>query len=110
MTATGSARFCGNNVLGVLRWTRTVCLSGVSMASISWNVNACTPSLAYCSKQYLTSSATNSRPFSGGTLCHFTPWRSLNVHTRWSGLAVHDSARSPLRLRSLTPVASSENA
>ena len=82
MTATGSARFCGNIALGVLRCTRTVYLSGVSIASISWNVNACTPSFAYCSKQYLTSAATSSRPFSGGRFCHFTPWRSLKVHTR----------------------------
>ena len=57
-------------------------LSGVSMPSISWKVKDCTPSFAYASKQYLTSAATNSRPLSGGTLCHFTPWRSLNVHTR----------------------------
>ena len=82
MTATGSARLCGKNTLGVLRCTRTVYLSGVSVASISWKVNDCTPSLAYCSKQYFTSSATNSRPFTGGRLCHFTPCRSLKVHTR----------------------------
>ena len=84
MTETASARFCGNIVFGVLRWMRTVCLSGVSIPSISWNVNACTPSFAYCSKQYLTSAATSSRPLSGATLCHLTPWRSLKVHTRWS--------------------------
>src|SRR2546422_6134746 len=63
---TGSATFCGNSVLGVFRWTRSVCLSGVSIPSISWNVNACTPSFAYCSKQYLTSAAVSSRPLSGG--------------------------------------------
>ena len=61
MTETASARFCGNITFGLLRWTRTVCLSGVSIPSISWNVNACTPSLAYCSKQYLMSAATSSR-------------------------------------------------
>ena len=37
------------------------------------------------------------------------PWRSLNVHTRWSGLACHDSARSPFSVRSVGPVTSSGN-
>src|SRR6266404_2402848 len=43
-------------------------------------------------------------------LCHLTPCRSLNTHTRWSELACHDSARSPLSVRSVEPVASSGNA
>src|SRR5260370_35029405 len=106
----GSARLCETRTVGVLGWTRTVYLSGVSAASISWNVNDCTPSLAYASKQYLISAATNSRPLSGGTWCHLTPWRSLNVHTRWSGLDCHDSARAPLSVRSVGPLASSANA
>src|SRR5437867_810302 len=80
------------------------------MPSISWNVNACTPSFAYASKQYLTSAATSSRPLSGGTLCHLTPCRSLNVHVRWSELGCQDSARSPLSVKSVVPVASSGNA
>jgi hypothetical protein len=109
MTETASARFCGNITFGVLRWMRTVCLSGVSIPSISWNVNACTPSLAYCSKQYLMSAATSSRPLSGATLCHLTPWRSLKVHTRWSVLPDQDSARSPLSVRSVVFGASSVN-
>ncbi len=46
MTETGSARFCGNIVFGILRWMRTVYLSGISIPSISWKVNDCTPSLA----------------------------------------------------------------
>jgi len=50
---------------------------------------------------------TGERPFSGATFCHLTPWRSLNVHTRLSALACHDSARSPFRVRSLVPLASS---
>ena len=45
-TEMGSATFWGKNTLGVLRWIRTVYLSGVSMASISWNVNDCAPSFA----------------------------------------------------------------
>src|SRR5262249_7712929 len=100
MTVTDSATFWGNSVFGVLRCTRSVCLSGVSIPSISWNVNACTPSLAYCSYQYLTSAAVSSRPFRGGTLCHFTPCRILNVHTRESELDCHDSARSGLSVTS----------
>ena len=44
----------------------------------------------------------------GATFCHFTPLRSLKVHTRKSGLPCHDSARSPLRVRSVELLASSE--
>src|SRR6266852_1516350 len=110
ITVTDSATFCGNRTLGVWRCTRSVYLSGVSIPSISRKLNDCTPSLAYASQQYLTSAATSSRPFRGGTLCHLTPWRSLNVHTRLSELDCQDSARSPLSERSLVPVASSGNA
>src|SRR3989442_12965092 len=51
----------------------------------------------------------SSRPLTGGRFCHFTPDRSLNVHTRLSELDDQDSARSPLSVRSLGLVASSEN-
>jgi hypothetical protein len=46
ITVIGSATFCGKSTLGVLRWTRTVYLSGVSTPSTSWKVNDCTPSFA----------------------------------------------------------------
>ena len=46
MTVTASATFCGNMVLGVFKWMRMVYLSGVSIPSISWKVNDCTPSFA----------------------------------------------------------------
>src|SRR5262249_39146341 len=88
--------FCLNSVFGVWRCTRSVCVSGVSIPSISWNVNDCTPSFAYCSSQYLKSAAVSSRPFRDGTLYHLTPCRILNVHTRESELDCHDSARSGL--------------
>ena len=79
------------------------------MPSISWNVKDWTPSLAYCSKQYLMSAATSSLPLSGATLCHLTPWRSLKLHTRRSVLPAQDSARSPLSVRSPVFAASSVN-
>src|SRR5215467_610687 len=43
---------------------------------------------------YCTSAAVNSRPLTGGLLCHRTPWRSLNSHVVSVG-CVHDSARLP---------------
>ncbi len=46
ITVIGSATFCGKSTLGVLRWMRTVCLSGVSMPSTSWKVKDCAPSFA----------------------------------------------------------------
>src|SRR5262249_796037 len=64
------------------RCTRSVYLSGVSIPSISRNGKDCSPSFAYCSKQYFTSAAVSSRPFSGGMLCHLTPRRRLKGHGR----------------------------
>jgi len=98
--------FCGNSVLGVLRWIRKVCLSGVSSLDfLERESTARLPGVGLVA--VLDVGGGQLAPVEGGRFCHFTPLRSYEGPHALSGLACHDSARSPRSVMSPGPLTSS---
>src|SRR4051794_13597544 len=85
-----------NHAYGSFSVNFTVCLSSASTFSTDFRRYAFVLPVVVWKRvmEYATSSAVNSRAFTGGFGCHFTPFLSLKIHVVSVG-CVHDSARSP---------------
>src|SRR5262249_37760971 len=80
---------------GRFKVTLRVCRSTTSHLETTSKFCCQIPVVAYRCCDFLTSSAVNGRPLSGGRFCHLTLGRILNVYVRPSGVTSHDCARCP---------------